>query len=142
MENIIDLVIALKNVSIFKNIPDHILADIAAIMTVESVAAGEQFIFKGKLGDEMYIIRSGEARIHDGETQITTLKANEIVGELAILAPVERTADATAITDLVVFVIKRDYFADLLSEQLEIVKGVLEALVQRIIQTNKKLNAG
>jgi CRP-like cAMP-binding protein len=139
MENIIDLVLALKNVSIFKNIPDHILGDIAAIIEIDTIPKGETFIKKGELGEDMYIIQSGQAKIHDGDHTFATISDNQIVGELAILAPVKRTADVTALRDMLVFVIKREYFADLLSDQFEIVKGVMAALVQRIIEMNEKI---
>ncbi len=139
MENIIDLVLALKNVSIFNNIPDHILADIAEIIKIETISKGETFIRKGELGEEMYIIQSGEAKIHDGDHIFTTLRENQIVGELAILAPVHRTADVTALKDTLVFVINREYFSDLLAEQFDIVRGVMASLVQRIIESNEKL---
>lgn len=139
MENIIDLVLALKNVSIFKNIPDHILGDIAAIIEIDTIPKGETFIKKGELGEDMYIIQSGQAKIHDGDHTFATISDNQIVGELAILAPVKRTADVTALKDMLVFVIKREYFADLLSDQFEIVKGVMAALVQRIIEMNEKI---
>lgn len=142
MENIIDLVMALKNVSIFQNIPDHILADIAEIIRVETIDKGETFIRKGELGDEMYIIQSGRAKIHDGPHIFARIQENQIVGELAILAPVKRTADVTAEQDTLVFIINREYFSDLLAEQFEIVKGVMAALVQRIIDTNEKLKTG
>ena len=88
MENIIDMVLALKNVSIFEEIPDHVLADIAEITTTEIIPSGEKFIVKGAIGENMYIIKSGTAKIHDGDHTITTLADNQIVGELALLAPV------------------------------------------------------
>ena len=139
MENIIDMVMALKNVSIFQKIPDHVLADIAEITQIVEISKGEHFIKKGDIGDNMYIIRSGKAKIHDGENEITTLHENQIVGELAILAPVTRTADVTAIEDLVVFKIKREYFSELLAEEFDVVKGVMASLVNTIIKNNEKL---
>ena len=141
MENIIDLVLALKHVSIFNNIPDHILADIAEIIKIEKIERGETFINKGELGDEMYIIQSGKAKIHDGDHDIAILEENQIVGELAILAPVKRTADVTAMEDCLVFVIQREYFSDLLSEQFDLVQEVMSSLVQTIIEMNKKLKS-
>jgi len=141
MENIIDMVLALKHVNIFSNIPDHILADIAEIIKVETISKGETFINKGELGDEMYIIQKGKAKIHDGDHFFATLQENQIVGELAILAPVRRTADVTAEEDTLVFVIRREYFSDLLAEQFEIVREVMTSLVQTIIESNEKLKS-
>lgn len=133
------MVMALKNVSIFENLPDHVLADIAEITVVESIDKGSTFINKGDLGDNMFIIKSGKAKVHDGEHSITILHENQIVGELAILAPVQRTADVTALENLTVFKINRDYFADLLAEEFDIVKGLMISLVDRIIKNNEKL---
>lgn len=139
MENIIDMVLALKNVSIFQKIPDHVLADIAEITEIDEIPKGKTFINKGDLGDNMYIIKLGKAKIHDGEKLITNLEENHIVGELAILAPVRRTADVTALEDLIVFKIKRDYFSDLLAEEIDIVKGIMASLVNTIIKNNERL---
>ena len=139
MENIIDMVLALKNVSIFQDLPDHVLADIAEITSTLIIPAGEKFITKGAIGENMFLIKSGTAKIHDGDHTITTLSDNQIVGELALLAPVKRTADVTALEEMVVFKINRDYFSDLLAEEFDIVKGVMMALVERIILNNKKL---
>lgn len=139
MENIIDKVIALKNVNIFQSIADHVLADIAEITHKVSISKGEQFIHKGEIGDCMYIINKGSAKVHDGEHRITTIGENDIVGELSILAPVLRTADVTSLEDCILFKIDRDYFTDLLEEENEIVRGVLRSLVERIIENNEKL---
>lgn len=139
MDNIIDRVIALKNVNIFHTIADHILADIAEIMTEVSISKGTKLIKKGEIGDCMYIILKGKAKIHDGEHLFADLGENKIVGELAILAPVLRTADVTAVEDCTLFKIDREYFSDLLSEETEIAKGVMRALVETIIENNQKL---
>lgn len=139
MENIIDKVIALKNVNIFQSIADHVLADIAEITHKISISKGEKFIRKGEIGDCMYIIHRGSAKVHDGEHDITTIGENDIVGELSILAPVLRTADVTSLEDCILFKIDRDYFTDLLEEENEIVRGVLRSLVERIIENNEKL---
>jgi CRP-like cAMP-binding protein len=139
VENIIDKVIALKNVNIFQSIADHVLADIAEITHKVSIPKGEQFIRKGEIGDCMYIIYKGSAKVHDGDHNITSIGENDIVGELSILAPVLRTADVTSIEDCILFKIDRDYFTDLLEEENEIVRGVLRSLVERIIENNEKL---
>lgn len=139
MDNIIDKVLALKNVNIFHTIADHILADIAEIMTEVSFSKNYHFIKKGEIGDCMYIIHKGSAKVHDGNHIITEIGDNKIVGELSILAPVLRTADVTTLEECVLFKIEREYFSDLLSEDNEISKGVMRALVERIMANNEKL---
>jgi CRP-like cAMP-binding protein len=138
MDNIIDKVLALKNVNIFHTIADHILADIAEIIKEVTIPEGEQFIKKGEIGDCMYILFKGSAKVHDGAFMLSKIGENKIVGELAILAPVLRTADVTALEDCVLFKIDREYFSELLEEESEISKGVMRALVERIIANNER----
>lgn len=139
MNTIIDLVLALKNVSIFSEIPENIMAEVAEIIEVMEFKRGELIMKKGEIGNCMYVIREGSVKVHDGAKILAQLEKNDIVGELSLLAPVPRTADVTALEDLVLFRIDRAYFLDLLYEEPEIMNGILKVLVQRIIRLNQKL---
>lgn len=139
MKLIIDLVLALKNVDIFSDIPEHIMADIADIIEINEFGKGERIIRKGEVGNCLYIIRKGKVSVHDGDKTLATLGENDIVGELSLLAPVMRTADVTALEDLVLFRIDREFFMDLLFEEPEIMKGILNVLVSRITTLNARL---
>jgi CRP-like cAMP-binding protein len=139
MKLIIDLVIALKKVPIFHQIPEHILAELAQIIKIEEFEANEQIIKKGGLGDCMYIIYKGKVKVHDGDQLFATLSENDIVGELALIALVERTADVSTIEPCVLFRIDREYFLDLLYSEPEMVSGVLRVLVERIVNLNMQI---
>lgn len=139
MNTIIDLVLALKNVSIFSEIPENIMAEVAEIIEIMEIKRGELIMKKGEIGNCMYVIREGSVKVHDGAKILAQLEKNDIVGELSLLAPVPRTADVTALEDLVLFRIDRAYFLDLLYEEPEIMNGILKVLVQRIIRLNQKL---
>lgn len=139
MKLIIDLVLALKNVDIFSDIPEHIMADIADIIEINEFGKGERIMRKGEVGNCLYIIRKGRVSVHDGDKTLATLGENDIVGELSLLAPVMRTADVTALEDLVLFRIDREFFMDLLFEEPEIMKGILNVLVSRITTLNARL---
>ena len=136
MQLIIDLVLALKNVPIFSQIPDHVIAEIAEIIEIQEFSSGETLIHKGDIGDCMYVIREGSVEIKDGQNILAVLKENELVGELSLLAPVQRTASVVAKDDLVVFRIEREFFLELVYEEPTIVSGLLGVLVSRIIDQN------
>ena len=140
MKLIIDLVLALKNVHIFSEIPEHKIAEIAGIIEWVEFNKGETIIKRGNLGDCMYVIRKGSVEVHHEGKRLAVLNENDIVGELALLAPVPRTADVKALEDVILFKIDREYFLDLLIEEPEIVNGVLKVLVERIINLNKKIS--
>lgn len=141
MEIIVDLVRALKQVNIFSDIPDHILADIAKIIDVVEYQKGDQFIKQGEIGHYLYIIRQGGVEVHVADKQLAVLRQNDIVGELSILAPIKRTADVTALEDIILYRIEREYFLELLREEPEIMKTILKVLVYRINNLNKKIQA-
>jgi CRP-like cAMP-binding protein len=138
---ILDLVLSLKKVKVFSQIPDNLLVEIAEIIEVEEISKGQQFISKENVGDCMYIIKEGRVRVHHGDVELAILSEHEIVGELALLAPVKRTADVTALDDLILFKIHRDYFMDMLLQESEIVKGILKVLVDRIVYQNELISS-
>lgn len=141
MELIIDKVMALKAVNIFSNLPEHILAEIAEIIDIEEHTEGETIINKGDIGNSMYLIRKGKVKVHDGDKIFARLNENDIVGELSLLAPVPRTANVTATENLVLFKIEREYFMDLLYEEPELMHGIMEVLVNRIMHLNDKIRS-
>lgn len=141
MELIIDKVMALKAVNIFSNLPEHILAEIAEIIDIEEHTEGETIIYKGDIGNSMYLIRKGKVKVHDGDKIFARLNENDIVGELSLLAPVPRTANVTATENLVLFKIEREYFMDLLYEEPELMHGIMEVLVNRIMHLNDKIRS-
>ena len=141
MEMIIDLVLALKKVNIFSDIPDHILADIAKIIDVVEFQKGDQFIKQGEIGQYLYIIRKGSVAVHVGDHRLAELKENDIVGELSVLAPIKRTADVSATEDIILYRIEREYFLELLVEEPEIMKAILKVLVYRINNLNQRINS-
>lgn len=139
MELIIDKVMALKTADIFSDLPEHVLAEIAEIIEVEEYNQGEIVIEKGDIGNSMYLIRKGKVKVHDKDRVFAQLGENEIVGELSLLAPVPRTATVTAVENLVLFKLEREYFMDLLYEEPELMHGIMRTLVNRIIELNNKL---
>lgn len=141
MELIIDKVMALKAVNIFSNLPEHILAEIAEIIDIEEHTEGETIINKGYIGNSMYLIRKGKVKVHDGDKIFARLNENDIVGELSLLAPVPRTANVIATENLVLFKIEREYFMDLLYEEPELMHGIMEVLVNRIMHLNDKIRS-
>ncbi len=137
MENTIDLLFTLKEVALFANIPDHILAEVASIIDIQEVPASERFIHQGLEGDGLYVVKSGVVRVHTDRADICTLRENDIVGELSVLAPIKRSAHVTAETDCILYHIHRIYFLQLMNDIPEIVPPILQVLTQKITKSNE-----
>jgi len=139
MEFFVDKVFSLKSVSVFENLPEASLLDVARIMDTEEFEAGEEFIKKGDIAEDMYIVKSGVVEVHHDGSILAVLGENEIVGELAILAPIRRTASVRARTEVIAYRIGREYFMDLLYEKPELMSDIIEVLIGRITNLNDEL---
>jgi GNAT superfamily N-acetyltransferase len=60
---------------------------------------GEQIIKQGTTGTNLFVVLSGAVRVSQGDRMLAILQAGEILGEVAYLAGVPRSADVFAETD-------------------------------------------
>jgi HEAT repeat protein len=128
----IEKVICLKAVPMFAEASEEILADVAGILEEREVKAGEVVFSKGEAGDSLYVIVHGQVRVFDGDRTITHLGEHDIFGELALLDPEPRVASVAAVTDTRLFRLDREGFAELMAGNIEIVRGVLHVLCERL----------
>ena len=128
----IEKVICLKAVPMFAEAAEEILADVAAILEEREARAGEVIINKGDPGDSLYVIVHGQVKVYDGARTITLLGEHDIFGELALLDPEPRVASVAAVTDTRLFRLDREGFAELMAGNIEIVRGVLHVLCERL----------
>ena len=81
----------LQTVGIFAATPVEVLLQLAEAVEEVHLAAGEQLFAKGDLGTSMYVIVSGQVRIHIGDQTVVELADGEIVGELDVARAEERS---------------------------------------------------
>jgi CRP-like cAMP-binding protein len=135
---LIEKVLVLKSLNIFKDTPENILADLAPLMQEKEYEQGTVIFNEGETGDCMYIIHQGSIRIHKGKTTLAVLKKTEVFGELSLLDTDTRSATATAESDCVLFKIDQEPFYELLDERPEVAKGFIKILCQRLRIMNEK----
>jgi CRP-like cAMP-binding protein len=133
----------LRNIPLFSNIEPSKLKLLA--FTSERIAySPEQILCKqGEIGDAAYIIIDGEAEIlvdtPAGPMAVATVGRNDIVGEIAILCDVPRTATVKAKTKLETLVISKDLFFRLIMEFPQIGIEIMRELASRLEATTKNL---
>ena len=128
----IEKVIILKSVHMFAGAPDEILSDVASIVEEVDVRKDGVVFDKGEVGDSMYIIVDGRVRVYDGDHFITELAERDIFGELALLDPEPRLASVAAEVDTRLLRLDREAFLELMEANIEIVRGVLHVLCERL----------
>lgn len=135
---LIEKVLVLKSLNLFKDTPENVLADLAPLMKEIQYEQGIEIFKEGEIGDSMYIIQQGNIKIHKGNTTLAILKEKEVFGELSLLDADTRSATATADTDCTLYKIDQEPFYELMDERPEVAKGFIKILCQRLRTMNEK----
>lgn len=134
---LIEKVLILKSLSIFEETPEPLLVEVASILEEIETEVGETLFEKGDTGNCLYIIYKGEVRIHSNEHTLATLKENEFFGELSLLDTEARSASATTGSDTLLLKLDQEPFYELMSNRVEVVRGVLKILCKRLREQNE-----
>ena len=135
---LIEKVLVLKSLNLFKDTPENVLADLAPLMKEIQYEQGTEIFKEGEIGDCMYIIQQGNIKIHKGTTTLAVLKEKEVFGELSLLDADTRSASATADTECILYKIDQEPFYELMDERPEVAKGFIKILCQRLRTMNEK----
>ncbi|MEM7332960.1 MAG: cyclic nucleotide-binding domain-containing protein [Chloroflexota bacterium] len=69
------------------------------VAEVETFPAGAIIFEQGEYGDVMYLVEEGEIEIMIGNQVVETVRKNGMVGEMALISDLPRSATAIAKTD-------------------------------------------
>ena len=104
---------------------------------------GEVLFLQGDVGDAAFVILSGRADIlvdgPEGQIKVAEVGENAIVGEIAILCDVARTATVSAATEVEALRISKDNFVKHLVDFPEMTLEVVRVLADRLSQTTIEL---
>jgi CRP-like cAMP-binding protein len=138
-----DEVETLRQVPLFSRIAPAKLKLLAFTSDRVSYRAGDVLFHQGDPGDAAYVILSGKADIltdsPNGEIKVAELDYNAIVGEIAILCDISRTATVRAAMPLEALRIRKDDFLKLLGDYPEMTIEVLRSLADRLARTTVEL---
>ena len=126
----------LRKVPLFADLPDDDLMQLCEVAEEVRLAAGEELFAEGSTGDRAYIIRSGELEIikHSSGREVLLSLRNEpgdVIGEMALLEQMPRTASVRARTDSELLVIHQDQFDHLLNTSPSAARAMLHTVLQR-----------
>ena len=100
---------------------------------VETRLAPGQYLFKsGEAGDSMYLVHRGTLKIMRSGHVIAELGEGSIVGELAVLAPELRSADAVAADNTHLLGVSQRTVEQLMSTYPSFGRAVVVELVRRL----------
>ena len=133
----------LRRIPIFAKIEPAKLKLMAFASERITYKPGQVLFRQGERGDAAYIVLKGSADVlingSDGPLRVATLSENEIIGEIAILCDIPRTATVQAETELTTLKITTDLFFRMIMDFPEMGVEVMRVLAHRLEQTTAQL---
>ncbi|MET4699822.1 CRP/FNR family cyclic AMP-dependent transcriptional regulator [Constrictibacter sp. MBR-5] len=133
----------LRRVPLFARIEPSKLKLIAFTSERMTFEKDEVLFRQGDMGDAAYIVLQGDADVlvnsQQGQIRVAGLGQNDIVGEIAILIDVPRTATVRACSRLVTLRITKELFFRLITEFPQIAVEIMRELAIRLEKTTGDL---
>jgi CRP-like cAMP-binding protein len=140
-----------KDVEVLRNIPLFAKVDPAKLKLLAFTsdrlhyASGDALFQQGDNGDAAYVILEGEADVlvdtPQGALKVATLGKNDIIGEIAILCDVPRTATVVAHGDLETLRVSKEGFFHLVTQFPQVGLEVMSEIATKLHRTTQALTA-
>lgn len=135
-----------KEGSLFSNLSDEELNQLAQIARERKFDRNQVIFYEGDLGGSLYIIVSGTVKIvmmsDDGREHILgLLHEGDFFGEISLIDGEPRSATAIALEKSNVVMISRDDFVRLLRENPEMSLKIMIILCERLRKTDKHVES-
>ncbi len=139
-----DEVEMLGNVSLFAGLQPSQLKLLAFTSQRLTFAEGDMLFSQNDSGDAAYVVLRGTAEviveINGSDVVVATLEKNAIIGEIAILCDVPRTASVRAATRLETLCIEKEQLLKLLKEFPAMAIDLMKVLAERLAATTAALS--
>lgn len=135
----------LRKIPLFANIDSAKLKLMCFASQRLTFKAGQRLFEQGDVGAAAYIIIEGTADVtvetDDGPLTVARIGRNDIVGEIAILCDVPRTATVVTTSELTALEITKDLFFRMVTDFPEMGVEIMRVLAQRLEHTTAQLRA-
>ena len=138
-----DEVDVVRRIPLFSKVEPSTLKLLAFTSERVVYSKGQELFHQGDPGDAAYVILKGSADVlvdaPGGQISVNQVERNDIVGEIAILCDVPRTATIKALSDLEALKILKQQFFELITGFPEIGIDVMRMLGDRLSKTTAEL---
>jgi CRP/FNR family cyclic AMP-dependent transcriptional regulator len=135
----------LRRIPLFASIDTSRLKLLAFTSERLAFDAGAVLFREGDRGDSAFLLLKGSVDVAvaspSGPVIVATLAQNTIVGEMALLCEMPRTATVTAKEPLDTLRIKKDLFFQLLRDLPQMTLEIMRELAVRLHNANKEVSA-
>jgi CRP/FNR family transcriptional regulator, cyclic AMP receptor protein len=97
---------------------------------------GQVLFEKGEIGRHMYVVKSGELQVIDGNHVFETVPAGGILGEMGLISEVPRSATIRAATESIIIPIDQKRFLFLVQQTPFFAIRVMRVMSDRLRKMN------
>ena len=118
---------------------DNFLSLFANETNTVTLAPGEALFHKGDTGHQMYVVKSGEMQIVDGNHVFETIAPGGIFGEMALVSNDARSATAKATSHSVVIPVDEKRFLYMVQQTPMFALRVMDVMSSRLRAMNTRV---
>ena len=145
MLSVMEIIIALKQVSLFANIHGEGLKRISDVVREKHVAVDELVFGERDLGEEMYLVYEGKVQIYQElagkQIPLELVEPGGYFGEMAIIDEQPRSASARAEGEVTLLVLHRDDFGNSVQDYPDIAFAVFKEFSRRLRRADTRIRA-
>ena len=136
----------LKNVPFFLDLAINQLQDLAGRCTFEQFARNEPILIEGDIGERLYILESGSAKVFIGDSAeeelvLFIMLPGDYVGDIALLDDSSRSASVVALEPSTALCISKSDFQRLLDNSPGLARSIILSLTRRLREDNKRIRS-
>jgi CRP-like cAMP-binding protein len=135
-----ETVVALAGVPLFADLPRRQLQRVAKETDELTFGQGETIVQEGMLGETMFVVLEGQARVVRGKRKVGEVLPGEFFGELSLIDGGPRSASVVADTPMRVLRIFRRTLTRLWRDDPKLAIRVLDGLVKRVREVSRQTN--
>lgn len=127
----------LKSISIFSDLDNALLNELASVLTSETIEPNEMLFQMGDKDYALYLIVSGKVKVHSGDHTYAYFTKNQYIGEYSLVDSTPRSASITAVEKTHLLRLNQASFFKLIEKRPKISQAMLKGLVFRLRDYNK-----
>ncbi len=136
-DGIVERINILKSISIFQDLDQEMLLDIASTLVPKNIDMDELLFEKGDLDYALYLVVDGKVKVHIGDHVFAFFGKNNYFGEYSLLDSTPRSASVTAVEPTELLRFDQHSFFSLIDKRPEITRAMLKGLILRLRDYNK-----
>lgn len=135
----VDRLLFVRGVPLFKEMRDDFLVRLASIMDELAYPARHPIVTQGQEGRSLYIVVSGEVRVHIGDRELARLQRGACFGEMSVFDAEPRSASVTTLEPCECLTLTQQQLYEAIEETPGIAVNFIRLLSRRIREQNQKI---